>query len=70
MEADVSRSLFFHSVFVPRPLFAPWENYSGFLSFFLMLSIAKEGLQRFLPSLKESAGANTEATMNMYYCKY
>lgn len=38
--------------------------------FVLMLSIAKEGLQRFLPSLKESDGANTEATMNMYYCKY
>lgn len=41
VQADVSRNLFFHSVFVPRPLFAPWESYSVFLSLFWCLALQK-----------------------------
>lgn len=67
--AEVSGNLFSMVCLFPSP-FAHCEQLFWFSFFILMPHIAKEALQRFLLSLKESGGANTEATMNMYYCKY
>lgn len=67
--AEVSGNLFSMVCLFLSP-FAHCEQLFWFSFFILMPRIAKEALQRFLLSLKESGGANTEATMNMYYCKY